>query len=143
MLTSCALASGIYVITRTTSYLCTRPEEENSFLGGFRKSFANVAEKVEKSLGERAWGYFSHVVWDNLFVSVFAVSLLFSSVNTSNTPMSLIENTPMSLIEKVGNGTVFGLGVCTISWMSRWGLYKCLSSSPTTSPLGALLVPKM
>ena len=135
MLTSCTLASGTYVITRTTSYLCTRPESENAFLGSFRESFVNVADGVEKFLGERAWGYSSHVVWDNLFVSVFAVSLLFSSGNTLNTPMSLVE--------KVGNGAVFGLGICTISWMSRWGLHKILSSSSTTSTVGTWIAPKM
>lgn len=81
---------------------------------------------------ERHWEFSSHVIWDNLWISVLAVSLLLSPLAT----------VPIS-IELVGNSVVFGLGICTISWMVRWGLSKCLSSSPATSKIGVWIAPKM
>lgn len=128
----CGVVCGTtYALTRGISYLCTRPAP-NDRLQTLRTTLSGWQEKVKQSLGGHYWSVASDIVWDNLWVSAFALSLLL----TFGTP-------PPVSWKMVGECTIFVLGTAVLSWAGRLGLAHLFNSFPQTTAVGQWVAPKI
>lgn len=110
LLISSGISIGVYAVTRTISYLSTTPAPGDSFFH-IRSSLAQFQSKAQDCFG-RKWNYWSDMYWDNLWISAFAVSLLLT-----------INKIPIvASVNLIGSCIVFGLGSCTLAWMTRLAL---------------------
>lgn len=73
-----------------------------------------VKKHVIANLGQRNWDFLRDVVFDNAGISTFAVTLLKKFAPKSQDPVSI----------QAGQYTIVFLGVCTITFLIKKGLYR-------------------
>jgi len=82
--TTSTLASGAcYIMTTSASYLCTRPTVERRVAGIFNKIrhvLADVKDFTVNMLGHHFSAFLSDVVINNMWISVFAITMIFCNL---------------------------------------------------------------
>jgi len=115
LIISSVVSAGVYATTKTITYLSTRPDQ-GATLYDLRRTLAITEERIQNYCG-RYWSIFTHVYWDNLWISAFIISL-----------MMAFYNPPLSL-ERVVNLFAFSFGVNVISWRIRYhcsSIFECI-----------------
>lgn len=82
--TSALYSSACYGFTQGCKYLCTRPILEGrvaTIFDSVREKCADFKEYLAAKMGERTCSFFSDVVIENAWISVFVVSFLLLSLS--------------------------------------------------------------
>lgn len=112
LVVSSLISSGVYATTKTITYLSTRPDQ-GAALYDLRRTLAITEERIQNYCG-RHWSMFTHVYWDNLWISAFAISLLVTP------PLSFVGITDLFTLS---------FGISTISWAVRYAfssVFECI-----------------
>lgn len=112
---SSALSAGVYATTRAISYMSTQPAPGDRFFNT-RAFFAKLDREARDCLGDR-WGYLTDVVWDNLWITAFALTIFLANV------------APAATVLNIANCIVMVLGASPLIWVTRIALARIFPSA--------------